>query len=396
MKQQKKTASTSTGHATLSLSAKSGPGGKTRQGTQVKPKAGAKPVTKAKATAKAGMSADNDGQGTKLVKVCGAKGLHKRNKHQGRYNFAELTKVLPELKQHLIKTPKGEQSINFSDPHAVKLLNKALLARYYDVSWWDIPPGYLCPPIPGRADYIHRAAALLSSECKMLRNDKVRALDIGMGANCIYPIIAAVDYGWHCTGSDVDPVSVDNANQIASRNPTLTGRVECRLQSDSQYIFNQVIQPGEHYEITTCNPPFHSSLQEAMQGSARKQNNLSAHRAKRGLSAANAGKRNDKVKASKPVLNFGGQKAELWCPGGEAAFIRKMALESRDYASQVLWFTTLISKKENVRGMRKQLEKLGAKVVQIVEMSQGQKVSRFIAWTFHDDEHRRQWLAQRC
>lgn len=322
----------------------------------------------------------------KVTNVKGKAGLHPRNLHQGRYNFPQLIAALPELKRHVIKNPKGEQSINFSDPTAVKLLNKALLAHHYGVTFWDIPQGYLCPPIPGRADYVHRLAELLTKESKSLKHHLVRALDVGVGANCIYPIVGRTQYGWTYVGSDVDPVSVKNANLITENNSGLKGKVECRLQTQSRHFFKGIIEHGEYYEVTTCNPPFHKSLQEAQQGTERKLKNLSVNKAKRGQT-------NQNTKAEESTtLNFGGQKAELWCPGGEAAFIKNMAFESRDFAEQVLWFSTLISKKDNVRWMRKNLEKAGAKEVQIVEMSQGQKVSRFIAWTFKTPQQRQQWL----
>ncbi len=68
------------------------------------------------------------------------------------------------------------------------MLNKALLAAHYDIEYWDIPDTYLCPPIPGRADYVHRVAELLDVEVKgKYVHHKVRALDVGVGANCIYP-----------------------------------------------------------------------------------------------------------------------------------------------------------------------------------------------------------------
>ncbi len=88
--------------------------------------------------------------------------LHPHNPHQGRYDFALLTRALPELAKHTITNPKGEPTINFSDSEAVRVLNQALLAHYYGVKFWDIPEGYLCPPIPGRADYIHYIADLLA------------------------------------------------------------------------------------------------------------------------------------------------------------------------------------------------------------------------------------------
>lgn len=323
-------------------------------------------------------------------KIAGKAGLHKRNVHTGRYDFVRLVKALPELKSHLVKTPKGD-SIRFDDPIAVKLLNKALLAEHYGVEQWDIPQGYLCPPIPGRADYIHRLAEMLYKQVSS--DTKVRMLDVGVGANCIYPIVATTQYGWQCVGSDIDQVSVNSSNLIATNNALLKGNIECRLQSNSRYLFKGIIQQGERYHVTTCNPPFHKSLEEAEQGSVKKQANLQRNKKQRGSGPSQSLNQNMKSKGDKPLLNFGGQKAELWCPGGEAAFVKNMAFESRDFAKQVLWFSTLISKKENVRWLRKNLEKAGAKEVNIVEMSQGQKISRFVAWTFHDEQQRLAWLA---
>ncbi|CDT89505.1 hypothetical protein VCR12J2_1380249 [Vibrio coralliirubri] len=328
-------------------------------------------------------------------------GLHPRNQHTGRYDFELLVAALPELKEHLIKNPVGEDTINFSDPLAVKLLNKALLAHHYGVKHWDIPAGYLCPPIPGRADYIHRVADILNSDGQgePYNHASVKALDIGVGANCIYPIIGATEYKWRCTGTDVDSVSIKTANFIAASNPNLKGKIRARLQADSESIFKGVIKDNERYDVTICNPPFHSSLEEAEKGSQRKLDNLAANRAKKAGQSFKPEtnkkpvKLDKSTKQAKPTLNFGGQKAELWCPGGEAAFIMKMARESQLFATQVLWFTTLISKKDNVDMVRSELGKLRAKQVKVVEMSQGQKVSRFIAWTFMDDEQRQEWIA---
>ncbi|MFA0675932.1 RlmF-related methyltransferase, partial [Vibrio sp. 10N.222.51.A6] len=166
-------------------------------------------------------------------------GLHPRNQHTGRYDFELLVAALPELKEHLIKNPAGEDTVNFSDPLAVKLLNKALLAHHYGVKHWDIPAGYLCPPIPGRADYIHRVADILNSDGQgePYNHASVKALDIGVGANCIYPIIGATEYKWRCTGTDVDSVSIKTANFIAESNPNLKGKIRARLQADSESIF---------------------------------------------------------------------------------------------------------------------------------------------------------------
>ncbi|HCH0915710.1 TPA: 23S rRNA (adenine(1618)-N(6))-methyltransferase RlmF [Vibrio parahaemolyticus] len=340
---------------------------------------------KKKAAVKAKLSAEKSD--VDFIKIAKS-GLHESNAHRGRYDFKKLIASEPALESFVIKNPKGEDSINFSDPNAVKILNKALLTAYYDIDFWDIPEHYLCPPIPGRADYIHRVAELLDGEVKgKYRHQNVRALDVGVGANCIYPIVGVTQYGWHYTGSDVDPKSIDSAANIVERNVALNGKIELVQQMSESHIYRGVIQPNDRFDVTTCNPPFHRSAEDAAMGSQRKLDNLKANQRKKGVKSQNS-----PVKQGKPTLNFGGQNAELWCEGGEAAFIRRMANESQAFSSQVLWFTTLISKKDNVRPMSKQLEKLGVKAIRVVEMSQGQKISRFMAWSFMDKQQRKTWI----
>ncbi len=59
--------------------------------------------------------------------------LHPRNKHRSRYDFAELVKNLPALRDFVVMNPYGDESIDFADPAAVKMLNKALLKHHYAI-----------------------------------------------------------------------------------------------------------------------------------------------------------------------------------------------------------------------------------------------------------------------
>ncbi len=93
--------------------------------------------------------------------------LHPRNRHGGRYDFAVLTACCPELAAHVAANAFGDDSIDFADPLALRALNRALLRHFYGVGTWDIPARYLCPPIPGRADYIHSAADLLAIDMRL-------------------------------------------------------------------------------------------------------------------------------------------------------------------------------------------------------------------------------------
>ncbi|MFT4765432.1 MAG: 23S rRNA (adenine1618-N6)-methyltransferase [Oleispira sp.] len=305
--------------------------------------------------------------------------LHPRNPHQGRYDLNVLTAVCPELKSHLKLNPKGEQTVNFANEDAVRLLNQALLAQHYQVQHWNIPNGYLCPPIPGRADYIHYAADLLTG-----KKTNAKVLDIGTGANCIYPIIGSRSYGWKFVASDIDPVAVSAANLIVDSNAVLKNKIKVLQQKNQKSIFTGIIGPHDLFDLTLCNPPFHASLAEANAVTERKTHNLNRHKVKYNGSQAIVEGR-----------NFGGQKAELWCEGGELAFLKRMINESQNFSEQVMWFTSLVSKSENVKPLKKLLNQIGAKQVKVVSMSQGQKVSRLIAWSFLTSEQLNDWNKQR-
>jgi len=291
--------------------------------------------------------------------------LHPRNVHQGSYDFDALCQALPALSEFVFTNQYGNLSIDFSNAKGVLALNQALLKQFYNVDFWHLPEGYLCPPIPGRADYIHGLADLLAQGGELLTGKQIKVLDIGMGANCIYPIIGSQSYAWSFVGSDIDPVAVKMAGLIVKSNKNLNPFIKLRLQKESKSIFKGIINSDDKFALTMCNPPFHASMEKAQAGSARKVTNL------------NKGKAPQKV-----TLNFAGQENELCCAGGEIAFLKQMATESVDFASQVTWFSSLVSKSENVAPIKKLLAQLGAKQVEVVKMAQGQKISRFIAWKF--------------
>jgi 23S rRNA (adenine1618-N6)-methyltransferase len=87
-------------------------------------------------------------------------------------------------------------------------------------------------------------------------------------------------------------------------------------------------------------------------------------------------------KGQSKKLNFGGKNAELWCLGGEIKFIARMVEQSVEFADQCLWFTSLVSKKDNLQPLYRILGKARVADFKVVEMAQGQKTSRFIAWTY--------------
>lgn len=300
--------------------------------------------------------------------------LHSRNKHRSRYDFEQLITICPDLKPFVVTNKFNIETIDFTDSRAVKVLNQALLKQFYNIEFWDIPQNYLCPPIPGRVDYIHNIADILAlSNGNVIPIGKqVKVLDIGVGANCIYPLLGHQDYDWSFIGSDIDSFSIKIANQIVQAN-SLSKYIELRHQKDSSHIFTGIIKSNEMIDITMCNPPFHSSEAEAMEGTERKWKNLGQQ------------------KHITSKLNFGGQSNELWCKGGERAFILKMIDESVLFSQNCLWFTSLVSKSDNLSPIYVALKKANVIDIKTISMAQGNKESRLVAWTFMDEHQRIRW-----
>lgn len=306
--------------------------------------------------------------------------LHPRNVHRAPYDFPRLIAALPDLRPFVQPHPLAGDTIDFSHPAAVTTLNRALLKLHYGVVHWDLPPGYLCPPVPSRADYLHHAADLLAADRKSALppyGPEISVLDIGTGANVVYPLIGAHTYGWRFVATDIDPVSINWARQLIAANPAVAARIECRLQPSPGAIFENVAKPAETFALSICNPPFHASPEEAAAGTLRKIRNL-------GSPAARS--------SAKLALNFGGRANELWCPGGEVAFIRRMIAESAARPDLCLWFTTLVSKRASMPVLERALRQTRVTDVRTIAMFAGQKQSRLLAWTFLPSAERQQMM----
>ncbi len=282
------------------------------------------------------------------------KSFHPRNKHKNGYDFASLAKSNPQLNSFLFENSHGHSSIDFSDPEAVKTLNKTLLQKHYGLPNWDVPKGYLTPPIPSRVDYLHHIADLFKGK------KNIQCLDIGVGANCIYPIVGHQEYGWQFVGSDIEKKSLEAAQKNLDAHPFLKNAIELREQTNTNHIFNGIVKEGEIFDCSICNPPFHSSAEAARKGTLRKNKNLKVTN----------------------TLNFSGQHHELWCQGGELLFLKNTIRESQYFKEQVTWFTSLVSKKENIRPLKVALKKAKAMRFKTIPMEHGNKISRILIWSY--------------
>lgn len=302
--------------------------------------------------------------------------LHPRNKNRSRYDLEKMVVMTPELKSHLQSNKKGNLSINFSDPIAVRVLNKAILQHYYGINEWEFPKEHLCPPVPGRADYIHHIADVLSQDQngRLPKEKQITCLDIGTGASCIYPIIGVTEYGWSFIASDIDRKAIKSAKRIVHANTILQNKVDFRLQSQPDHIFKNILKPTERIELSICNPPFHASLEEARKGTRRKVKNLTGRSSKQ------------------PKLNFSGNQNELIYPGGEYQFINNMIVESRIFAKQCLWFSTLVSKESNLKKLYRTAKQQKPAALDVIPISTSNKTSRLLIWSYIGKKGRKDWL----
>ena len=306
--------------------------------------------------------------------------LHRRNAHKNRYDLDTLSATSPPLSPFVRANKFGDDSIDFGNPEAVKALNQALLIHFYNLEYWDIPARYLTPAVPGRADYIHNMADLMAAKNNNVipTGLNIKCLDVGVGANCVYPIIGNHEYGWQFVATDIDQEAIDSAKNIVSKNVHLKGQINLRLQTDSKQMFDNVFKKEEKYDLVVCNPPFHANLGEARYGSLRKQKNI-----------------NVEETYGPPKLNFAGRSNELWYKGGEKKFIRRMITESKGFAKKCFWFTSHVSKHEHLEYFYNHIEDSGAYELNTLQMGQGNKRSRVIAWTFLSPKEQELWAKER-
>jgi len=290
--------------------------------------------------------------------------MHPQNPYYKRYDLKRLAKHYSSLQKYIVLNLSGEETIDFSSSSAVYELNKAMLLADFKLEEYHLPTGYLIPPIPGRLDYLLHVRDFLSEKLNIAVDSKLRGLDIGTGANGIYCILGAQHFNWTMVGTESDAKAKEIAIANMQHTKGLQDKVEIRHQENKSFLFKNIIQSHERFDFTVCNPPFHSSREEAVKGSLRKLKNLEGATDKKELS-----------------LNFEGQANELWCNGGEALFIKRLIKESVMYKDQVKVFTSLVAKADNLLKIEKHLKKAKANY-HIIPMEQGHKKSRYILWWF--------------
>ena len=301
---------------------------------------------------------------------------HPRNKHQNRYDIDSLVESLPQLLKCVIKSPSGEKTIDMSNQESVRLLNSALLLKYYNIKDWKFSYEFLTPPIPSRVEYVHYLADVIGYDY-FTKNKNISGMDIGCGSSCIYPLLFNAEYKIKMVGVDIDNNSLLNAKKILQSN-NLCDSIDLRLQPTPADIYNHhVIKNNEKFLFSMCNPPFYDSIDDAERASERKWKHLGKG-------------------SKKSSRQFGGTSNELVCPGGDLGFVSKMIQQSLNYKNQILYFSALVSQEKHMSKLCQALEAIRANGVYVefstIEFNPGQKKSRILVWSFV--ENKAVWLNQ--
>lgn len=169
--------------------------------------------------------------------------------------FEELANKYPSFKKFVIKTKFNTYSIDWKDKEAGKELCRCLLKHDFNLKYWDIPDGFLIPSITSRCNYIHWIHDILEEDD--LLDIKITGLDIGTGANCIYPLLGHQIYGWNFKCAELNKEAVDIASNTIQEN-NLNNHINIVHQEDEDNIFYKVIENKELFVFSMCNPPYFS------------------------------------------------------------------------------------------------------------------------------------------
>jgi len=288
-----------------------------------------------------------------------------------------------------VSTPSGSSygRIDFRGASALLALTRALLRNDYGLLF-ELPMRNLCPPLTQRLNYLHWVAdsvlqlpynsggawkkestqnaaiaslapqstaltSLPQTESNDTPKGPIRALDIGCGASCIFPLLGVREYGWKWLGTEVDAESVKAAQMNVDRNK-LQDLIEVRHVGDRSKIFDGVLRDDESFDVCMCNPPFFSDL-------------------------ASTGQNRSRGTVATP--------SELVCTGGEEEFVKQMIVESKKVPKRVRWCTTMLGRQSSLKSLLQLLRSpaIGASCVIHATLSQGKQSRWALAWTFDEE-----------
>ena len=266
-------------------------------------------------------------------------------------DFLILIKEFPELKKYIIKHNDNkieEFSFDWSNNDLSLLMTKSILKYYFNIQYYDIPKGFLIPPIPSRLNYLN----LIHSLIKDIKEENIIGIDIGTGANIIYPILGNSVYNWKFICTEINNESYNNARIILQKN-NLEEDINLIKQDNKNNIFLGILNRENKYSFSMCNPPYYDYEQEI--------------------------KIEDKKRDSE--FNFD----EVYYKEGELGFFQRYLEESICYKKNIFLYTILIGKKSNSEIIYDKINTYNGiiKLCNIKKIQTGNNVRYIIYWSFY-------------
>ena len=266
-------------------------------------------------------------------------------------DFLILIKEFPELKKYIIKHDEKieEFSFDWSNNDLSLLMTKSILNYYFNIKYYDIPKGFLIPPVPSRLNYLN----LINELIKDIKKENIIGVDIGTGANIIYPILGNSLYNWKFICSEINNESYNNAKLILQKN-NLEENINLIKQENKNNIFVSIINQENKYTFSMCNPPYYDYEQEI--------------------------KIEDKKRDTE--YNFD----EVYYEKGELGFFERYFEESICYKKNIFLFTILIGKKSNSEIIYDKINSYNniIKLCDIKKIMTGNNVRYIIYWSFYN------------
>ena len=229
-------------------------------------------------------------------------------------------------------------------------MTKCILNYYFKIKYYSISNNFLIPTVPSRLNYINVINSLLKSYGVKNNEKEIIGIDIGTGANIIYPLLGYSVYKWKFICSEINEQAFENASKIIKEN-NLEENIKLIKQKYNNFIFIGIINRENRYTFTMCNPPYYDYEEEI--------------------------KIEDKKRDCE--YNFD----EIYYKNGEIGFFDKYFEESICYWKNVFIFTFLIGKKSNAEKIYEKIsENKGIKFFDIKRIKTGNNMRYIIYWSF--------------
>lgn len=291
------------------------------------------------------------------------KKMHPRNPYKTPPSFKDLALKNEEFRKNAKIEISGKVSIDFKNAESLRALTRALLKEDWGLDI-VLPPEYLVPTLPLRLNYILWLEDLVSALKIIDSGSPIYGIDIGTGASCIYPLLAAKKNGWHMLGVEKDEKCFKHAQENVERN-NLESLIKIRKNDGESIIvpsiLNDVFGPEPNvFHFTMCNPPFYASEEELEKTSKSRSTNHPR---------------------PPPHNARTGSPHEVVVDGGEVAFIFKMIDESFEVRDKIQIFSTMLGHKSSFSKILKYLKEKDIQEIASTEFCQGHVTRWGLAWS---------------